>query len=111
MTIVEFLEARIAEDEARANTLHHADQEYPYRCCATVVGDETCDCGATPNARVLRECVAKRAILAMHPEETGYRGQPQCAQCEGDDWPCMTPRILAAIYADHPDYNQTWGAR
>ena len=48
-------------------------------------------------ARVLAECAAKRAILAMHP---------MCGSVAGES--CRELRILAAVYADRPDYNEEW---
>lgn len=103
MTIVEFLEARLAEDEFVA------------RNGDTSPGDE---------ARVLREVEAKRAIMAEHYPETDY-ADPQtpihCAEYAiamaesmgprgRDAWPCTTLRHLAAIYADHLDYDEAWRA-
>jgi hypothetical protein len=67
---------------------------------------------AEPESRALREVEAKRAILALHAP-----GAPWC------DWSqdavhgefeaageihCKTPLILAAVYADHPDYDESW---
>ena len=72
-------------------------------------------------ARVLREAGAKRKILAYHaPEFTDYRdgdgierGTYECTECDPggspDNWPCRTMRALAAVYADHKDYQQEWG--
>jgi hypothetical protein len=78
---------------------------------------------ALPRAeRALREVEADRKILALHPREEHLRPDlgPDWAavyycpcQCpdgiiEGE-WPCETVRILAAVYSDHPDYDETWG--
>lgn len=57
-------------------------------------------------ARVLREVEAKRQILEAHGGDLG----PQvmfCPHCEHDT-PCPTVRLLAAVYADHPDYRPEW---
>jgi hypothetical protein len=70
--------------------------------------------------RMLREVEAKRATLAEH--NPGYpvtypepSGQPTCSVCnEGSwdvepmPWPCPTVRILAAIWSDHPEFDQEW---
>lgn len=108
MTITEFLEARIAEDEKKA--LRH--QEYADK-----------DGWGDYVARVLAECAAKRSIIAEHvPVDysgLGMESPNACARCGADlnmsdwDWvhdsfPCPTLRALAAIYADHPDYQQEW---
>jgi hypothetical protein len=79
-------------------------------------------------ARVLRECEAKRRIVRMHerlgsayPRETWTypEAADTCATCgPGDSWqakdepygeyPCLTLRVLASVYADHPDYRDEW---
>lgn len=97
MSITEFLLARIAEDEGLTK------YQRPH------------DLG---NARWAAECEAKRRIVALHPD----RGWEKCETCPTgavrveygepmqplDDWPCFTLRVLAAVYADHPDYDQGW---
>lgn len=71
-------------------------------------------------ARVLRKVAAERAILAAHDtvevpniEDTGRINA--CTTCgETQDhwyatpWPCDTLKHLAAVYADHPDYDPAW---
>lgn len=59
-------------------------------------------------ARVLAECAAKRAIIALH-EAAGV----DCRTCgtageHGVDYPCETLRALALPDADHPDYREEW---
>ena len=70
--------------------------------------------------RTLREAQAGRAILNEH--EPGYpvtfpepSGQPTCGICHAGGWdwdpcawPCATVRHLAAVYSDHPDYDEAW---
>lgn len=70
-------------------------------------------------ARVLAEVAAKRAILAEHKHapatepSTDDFGCQICAYDRGDcvlygwGW-CNTVRLLAAPYADHPDYDPAW---
>ena len=104
MTITEFLEARIAEDERRAKYYG------PY---------------AMGTRRVLAECAAKRAIIGEHVEVgsslVGGREVERWRYCEacqhtdddgaiadGVDYPCQTVRALAAVYADHEDYDSGW---
>ncbi len=53
-------------------------------------------------ARVLAECEAKRRIVALHPEVLTI-----CQAC-GEPYPCRTIEALAAVYADHPDYDEAW---
>lgn len=107
MTVTEFLEARIAEDEYEANVC--LDQ---YRR-----GE-----GGTRSRwmRQLAECAAKRAIADDHAavrDENWMSGKDHdylfCGSCGSLDdapvpYPCATLAHLAAIYADHPDYDQEW---
>jgi len=89
MTITEFLEARIDEDEARASSgwVRLGDSRW-----------ETDNYGQdflTPSA-VLAECATKRAIVeTLRTSTLSLHGQ-------------SVLRALAAIYASHPDYRQEW---
>ena len=123
MTITEFLEARIAEDEARAGSgwARLGDARW-----------ETSNDGQdflTPSA-VLAECAAKRAIMLVHRhhDHGGEHGDAVfCDECQwdhGDDspridnqpvegfgtHPCRTLALIAAAYSAHPDYQQEWSA-
>ena len=85
MTLVEFLEARIAEDEAEAKPMAGLDD------------DDRGGWAIVYAERVLAECAAKRAILDVCDD--------------GGPWPSDIDRIeraLAAIYKDHPDYRKEW---
>ena len=59
--------------------------------------------------RALAECEAKRRVV----EEHSPYDEEWCSSC-GDvpqvDYPCLTVRALAAVYADHPDYRDEWRA-
>ena len=79
-------------------------------------------------ARVLAECAAKRAIIeSHHPHDHGgqHGDAVFCDECQwdhGDDAPridnqpvenfganpCRTLVALAAVYKDHPGYQQEW---
>jgi len=87
MSIVEFLLARIAEDEEVAQARHDP-------------------------ARVLAECEAKRRIVGLHERRPDW---PDCQECGDRDyqkpWPCSTLRLLALPYSDHPDYRPEWRTR
>ena len=124
MTIREFLEARIAEDEelARAASVGmHGKHEDAWDWGGYVLG---ADRDSTPKqdefitawwpARILAECAAKRAIIAAHAHHVdmggkeygpGFRfvsdGMVQGLMVAIED--------LAAVYKDHPDYQQEWG--
>jgi hypothetical protein len=63
-------------------------------------------------ARVLAECAAKRAIVDTHyasePSDYGdFTSPPRCVLC-GLKYPCWTLCSLAAVYADHPDFDPAW---
>lgn len=58
-------------------------------------------------AYVLADIAAKRQILVLHHEDQGF-----CIEDEyfptRDPWPCVTVRLLAAPFADHPDFDPAW---
>jgi hypothetical protein len=99
MTITEFLLARIAEDEREAN-VSLADYEHTT---------------TRRWKRMLAECAAKRAIIEQHREGRFFARHQGCVVCRTGDgpllpvnYPCPTVRALAAVYADHPGYQQDW---
>lgn len=124
MTIADFLLARIAEDEAWADrSSRHNDTD--------AFAKDNYGCLLVDPARVLAECEAKRRIVSTHAvvteDHTGAwwaLGNPGsepvrtgCDNCrkagvDGEDYlvngPCDTLRALAAVYADHPDYDEAW---
>lgn len=70
VSIIDFLEARVAEDEQRAGDPyerpHWPDCDYDY------LGDGPGTCGCALPPRVLAECAAKRAIIAICSESGRY---------------------------------------
>lgn len=120
MTITEFLEARIAEDEDLARkadsgrwlpedkgvTFEFYGDEFPVGEAQTRM---VADTRANQNhiaqwdpARVLAECAAKRAIIKAF--------DPQCPDLDpyvGRDVIAM----LATVYKDHPEYQQEWASK
>lgn len=133
MTLTEFLLARIAEDEAIAREATpepwvdgegyvHTDQ----------VGDQVTDFGSTDEAqgrrdsahiarhdpaRVLAECEAKRRIVEAALEVLGDLELGEDPLADADDladgqvWAFAEAlRLLASVYADHPDYDEAWRA-
>lgn len=91
MTLTEFLLARIAEDEESASTVHVFDCVLDH-----IDGRDGCSC-VIP-ARVLAECEAKRRILE-ELETAKVRERVALHR---------VMRHLAAVYADHPDYDEAW---
>lgn len=95
-TLADFLLARIAEDEADAhNWLRFEVRD-------GIPGNYT-----IPD-RVLAECEAKRQIVGVVSEFE--RRAPEW----GDEFPAVSAlvayplRVLASVYADHPDYRDEW---
>ena len=120
MTLIEFLLARIAEDEAVAHdamcdgngkwaSWNRSWDDMGWRDLAadgerltalpTSIDEHVC---RHDPARVLAECEVKRRIVERH-RPTGGIG------CECSEvWPCANLLDLALIYADHPDYLPEW---
>ena len=109
MTIVEFLLARIAEDERCANnargllgveTAWHEADVLRQRGLTRADAQHMARWSAR---RVLAECQAKRAIIEREVEEETDYAPPQSLVL-GD----QILEHLAAVYADHPDHNPKW---
>lgn len=114
MTITEFLRSRIDEDEKAAQSGLSCDEVH-WRF-------DIYHPNGHPNPRAVAECAAKRAILAEHEpmdwhvnanKDNVAKGQPICGCCGDAEWqavqyPCATVAALAAVYADHPDYQREW---
>lgn len=120
MTLTEFLLARIAEDKAGADAMgHRTDPEGEdgyYACPATrdyplgdlPYGEEHCDCGlAEHKRRALAECEAKRRIVE---EVARYDGESYDGNSGALNSLDAILATLAAVYADHPDYQAEWAA-
>jgi hypothetical protein len=99
MTLTEFLLARIAEDEAVASRggRHNAPG---------VFANDNYGCLLVDPARVLAECEAKRRVVKLHSAESGQH--PDFCGHDLRELPCPTLRLLALVYADHPDYLPEW---
>lgn len=94
-TIIEFLLARIAEDEREA----------------TERGAEPWYDGGWPKehvARLLKDCAAKREIAVEC--KPGTLDDLTCSEDESPA-PMWVARSLAVVYAAHPDYKQEWAPR
>jgi hypothetical protein len=134
--LVEFLRARLDEDEALAREAppgpwHIGNAVDPTQPChvhtfpgARMVADGlnwlVAEHIARQNpARVLAEVEAKRRILHEHkPAKPKYlsRWEPGCMTCstaqawdeKANEAHCLTLRLLALPYASHPDYREEW---
>ena len=110
MSITEFLEARVAEDERNAEAWSKKladDMPIP----SSLLG------GIVNPARVLAECAAKRAIIKQAEEASSDRygvineycvGDKERAEAYATDPGKLILEALAAVYSDHPDYQQEW---
>lgn len=93
--LVEFLLARIEEDEWAAGDIHHAACERNWTHGA--------DCSCRRPARVMAECEAKRRIIEGFTRALVNEGHPSDRLPDVDVF-----RSLALPHADHPDYDRAW---
>ena len=119
MTLVEFLEARLAEDELIAGAAIEgaADWQalYTYRDVKDSDGryviladsryptvEQAAHIARYSPARILRQCDATRAIIAdfLHLDALGDLSGRSAAE--------NALRQLAMVHADHPDFTQEW---
>ena len=127
--LVTFLEARLGEDEkvARAAEAEPFPDKGFQRGTHIVYGLQSTGLGLDYQgfalvwdpARVLAEIAAKRAIIDAHPNvndgdcgtcvRAGW-GYPTHGGSTIEHWPCPTLRLLAAPFADHPDFDESWRA-
>lgn len=99
MDVTEFLHDRLAEDERalrRDEGAGHRDVE-----------------GLRRRRAELR---AKRAIVELHQGLADIWGFHGCLTCGNvadttAGYPCPTIRALAAVYDDHPRYDEAWRPR
>ncbi|MDO8149455.1 MULTISPECIES: DUF6221 family protein [unclassified Isoptericola] len=111
MTLFEFLAERLGEDEISA-------REVPSGRWPVVADDGLLTDYLTrlDPSRVLAEVEAKRRIVELHePFIIGDLGETLCYRCghgnesdPGARWPCLTVAALGTVYADHPDYEESW---
>lgn len=115
MTLTDFLLGRIAEDEERARDAYYDGQVWAPEEESVVSLDRDLDVVTTLDrkrdawfaadwspSRVLAECQAKRRIVTV--SAVG-------AAKDTDDWACVAWAVLcdlATVYADHPDYEESW---
>lgn len=109
-SIIDFLEARIAEDDAAAREVEtdfEFDPSNPLRSALDVYapGYDTYPVISIDSTRVLAECAAKRTIIAECREDH------EDAISSRNDVTEVASKVLyalAAVYKDHPDYRQEW---
>jgi len=113
MNITEFLEARIAEDENLAQAI--LDRSAPDAWdnpmeTGNFWPEEVRFLDQHSPARVLAECAAKRAIIEMWEDPESFGPLPDGVDAGAAMATDDAVKALAAIYKDHPDYQQEWSA-
>lgn len=96
MDLTEFLTARLAEDERVSRELQAGYLRH-YGSVEALSEPQQLMWGFA--ARVLREVEAKRAVVALLAPFGGCPGCPGCL-------PVLAH--LAAVYSDHPDFDESW---
>jgi hypothetical protein len=119
MTLVEFLEARLAEDELMANTAIEGAADwhvfYAYRDIKdgdghyVVLADaqhptvgQAAHIARHNPARVLRQCEAGRVVIAEYLRVEALGDEPGRLVAEN------ALKALASAHRDHGDFEQTW---
>ncbi|ASN20719.1 DUF6221 family protein [Arthrobacter sp. YN] len=122
--IVEFLLARIAEDDAAAQAAADSPSRAgPYwgntfrevfglrlAPVGTTVASSYADHIARNNpARVLAECAAKRRVIEL-TDDVAWLDSALTSEMGGKDEGSADSILyaLAAVYSDHPDYRKEW---
>lgn len=105
MTLVEFLTARLADDEAIAQRAVRWNEGC--RDWATDGEPDWEHIALHDPARVLREVESKRQIIASY---VGLDAQAKYPDHEGGmaDGLYFAIACLALPYSDHPEYDETW---
>jgi hypothetical protein len=113
--LVEFLRARLDEDEATVAGLSD-DERVPVLYASD-------DGLLVAPSRMLAEVEAKRRIIELHPPRPWHinaggfvdipKWHPICGMCGDREWyavpaPCPTLLALVQPYADHPAFNPEW---
>ena len=119
MTIVEFLEARLTEDELTAQAAIEGSPEwqahYDYRDVKDADGhyvvladsryptaEQAAHIARHSPARVLGECDIKRALIAEFLRRDALGDMAGRTAIED------TLRTISSAYAQHPDYDPAW---
>lgn len=119
MNLVEFLEARLAEDELTADAAIDGSSDwqalYSYRDVKDGAGHyvvladsryptvgQAAHIARHSPARILRQCEAARAVIAEFLRLDILGDVPGRTATEN------VLRALASVHADHADFDQTW---
>ena len=123
VTITEFLEARIEEDEKVANECLLPENLRPYGdprippikpeawgdlADNYLGGDMGRFCKRFTPLRVLAECAAKRAIIELWEDPSDVDGTTADVDAGYTMGIEAAVKALAAVYSDHPEYQEEW---
>lgn len=108
--LVEFVLARIAEDETvatRAIDRHPIGHDWDGR------DSEDAEYFARWNPwRILNLCTIRRRVVSAHKPMTTPTGEVECAACNPRagrvNWPCDTIRLLVLDWVQHQDFPGPW---
>ncbi|SCD40986.1 hypothetical protein GA0115251_106923 [Streptomyces sp. TverLS-915] len=120
--LLAFFRARLDEDEAEARTVrwdgsnNRLDWHLPASATVDVgddefyTGDRTVAAHIARHdpARVLLEVEAKRRVLRAHDKWCEGRCEAKYPEGGFDAAHYWSIKSLAAVYADHPDYDESW---
>lgn len=99
--LVEFLLARVDEDEAVARRVQGRTRHEPP---PTIGGIGDVGLVGYPYRRALAECEAKRRVV-----EESREYSPELAEGDNGAWAFdLVLRALALPYAEHPDFREEW---
>lgn len=110
--VVEFLKARLDEDESVAGAADALGQIADLITASSRVEFAEHIAQHDP-ARSLREVAAMRRIVETHGGgPNGWHdddGEPEWScMYDSRNWPCPDLRALASIWSSHPDYREEW---
>ena len=103
-TITEFITARLDEWEQAAREAKQPDGCGPYLSIECLRHRDHAHVELHDPAATLALVAALRAVTKPH-DAPDYADL--CISCEWK-WPCPPLRHMAAIWADHPDYDGSW---
>jgi hypothetical protein len=106
MTLVEFLRARLDEDERAADTVHH------YACDSLVNpalrGSVPCDCSIPDLVRAQVDLRLRIVEMYRSATEDFTRFDQTHDEFTNEATLETVVRLLALPYVNHPDYQQEW---
>jgi hypothetical protein len=104
--IVEFLRARIAEDEALVGQVEEEDRDDKHELGITTMGLFEHFGIFISAGRLAAECEAKRAILDICTRDTAQLADLEAGRRLDGRNPLL--RELARVYRNHPDFDPQW---